>query len=413
EFLPPKPDLVYPSPDDYVDVNKSISEFEVEKPIVESNEPKTIRKENRASIVEDWVSGSEEEDDPKFQTAKPNFTKIEFVKPKTNRKPVEQIRPITNRTTSKNSKINQKFNIVRATHVNTARPKVNTVSPKAVLNAVQRNHGNPQQYLKDKGVIDSGCSRHMTGNKSYLTNYIEIDGGFIAFRCNSKGGKTIGKGKIRTDHLGKFDRKADEGFFVGYSTNSKSFKVFNSKTRIVEENLHVKFSKNTPNIAGSGPNWIFDIYVLTKSMSYKPVIVGNQSNGSIGIKTCDNVGKTIVETVPDKDYILLPLWTQEPLFSFSSKDSPGAGYKPSGEEEKKDAKDPGNEDSEIPSTEELRVDQEEKDSVNSTNRVNVVSSTVNTANNEVNVVGRKSSIELPDDPNMPDLGDISIFKDSN
>ncbi|GJS04693.1 hypothetical protein Tco_0321201 [Tanacetum coccineum] len=42
-------------------------------------------------------------------------------------------------------------------------------------------HGNPQQDLKNKGVIDSGCSRHMTGNISYLINYKEIDGGFVAF----------------------------------------------------------------------------------------------------------------------------------------------------------------------------------------------------------------------------------------
>nr|GEV94843.1 hypothetical protein [Tanacetum cinerariifolium] len=48
-----------------------------------------------------------------------------------------------------------------------------------------------------------------------------------------------------------------------------------------------------------------------------------------------------------------------------------------------------------------------------TNKVNVVSSTVNAASNEVNAVGRKSSIKLPDDPNMPKLEDISIFEDSN
>nr|GEV57357.1 retrovirus-related Pol polyprotein from transposon TNT 1-94 [Tanacetum cinerariifolium] len=65
-----------------------------------------------------------------------------------------------------------------------------------------------------------------------------------------------------------------------------------------------------------------------------------------------------------------------------------------------------------PNTKEPRVNQE-KDSVNSTNRVNAVSSTVNAASNEVNVVGRKLSIELLDDPNMPELEDISIFKDSN
>nr|GEX63616.1 hypothetical protein [Tanacetum cinerariifolium] len=120
----------------------------------------------------------------------------------------------------------------------------------------------------------------------------------------------------------------------------------------------------------------------------------------ISTKACDIVGKTRMETVPDKDYIVLPLWTQDLLFSNSSKDSPGAGYKPSGEEEKKDAEDPGNKDSQVPSTEEPRLNQE-KDSVNSTIRVNVVSSTVNAASNEVNVVARKSSIEPPDDPNMP------------
>ncbi|GJZ94097.1 ribonuclease H-like domain-containing protein [Tanacetum coccineum] len=110
------------------------------------------------------------------------------------------------------------------------------------------------------------------------------------------------------DHLGKFDGKADEGFFVGYSTNSKAFRVFNSRTRIVEENLHVQFSENTPNIVGSRPNWIFDIDALTKSMYHKPVVVENQSNGNAGIKSCDDVGKARMETVSGKDYILLPMW---------------------------------------------------------------------------------------------------------
>nr|GEZ24861.1 retrovirus-related Pol polyprotein from transposon TNT 1-94 [Tanacetum cinerariifolium] len=74
----------------------------------------------------------------------------------------------------------------------------------------------------DKGVIDSGYSRHMTGNMSYVTDYEEIDEGYVTFG----------------DHLDKFDGKADEGFFVRYSMNSKAFKVFNNRTRIVEENLH-------------------------------------------------------------------------------------------------------------------------------------------------------------------------------
>ncbi|GKG16696.1 hypothetical protein Tco_0361653, partial [Tanacetum coccineum] len=53
--------------------------------------------------------------------------------------------------------------------------------------------GNPQQDLKDKGVIDSGCSRHMTGNRFYLTDYEEINGGFVASRGNVKGGKITEK----------------------------------------------------------------------------------------------------------------------------------------------------------------------------------------------------------------------------
>ncbi|GKC37875.1 hypothetical protein Tco_1050259, partial [Tanacetum coccineum] len=53
--------------------------------------------------------------------------------------------------------------------------------------------GNPQQDLKDKGIIDSRCSRHMTGNRSYLTDYEEIDGGFVAFGGNPKGGKITKK----------------------------------------------------------------------------------------------------------------------------------------------------------------------------------------------------------------------------
>ncbi|GJU65205.1 putative ribonuclease H-like domain-containing protein [Tanacetum coccineum] len=81
------------------------------------------------------------------------------------------------------------------------------------------------------------------------------------------------------DPLGKFDGKADEGFLVGYSINSKAFRVFNTRTRKVEENLHINFLENKPNVAGSGPEWLFDIDSLTKSMNYEPVTIGNQTNG--------------------------------------------------------------------------------------------------------------------------------------
>ncbi|GJR42426.1 hypothetical protein Tco_1310529 [Tanacetum coccineum] len=96
------------------------------------------------------------------------------------------------------------------TTVNDARPM-----PIVVVNAVKGNnvnaikasacwvwkpktkvldHGNPQMDLQDQGVIDSGCSRHMTWNMSYLIDYEEIDGGYVAFGGNPKGGKITGKG---------------------------------------------------------------------------------------------------------------------------------------------------------------------------------------------------------------------------
>nr|GEW06938.1 hypothetical protein [Tanacetum cinerariifolium] len=70
---------------------------------------------------------------------------------------------------------------------------------------------------------------------------------------------------------GKFKGKVDEGFLVGYSVSSKAFRVFNSRTRIVQETLHVNFLENKPNIAGSGPTWLFDIDSLTRTMNYQPV----------------------------------------------------------------------------------------------------------------------------------------------
>nr|GEV04857.1 retrovirus-related Pol polyprotein from transposon TNT 1-94 [Tanacetum cinerariifolium] len=279
--------------------------------------------------------------------------------------------------------------------------------------------GNPQHALKDKGVIDSGCSRYMTGNMSYLSNFEELNGGYVAFGGNPKSGNIFGKGKIKTDDynrftwvfflatkdetspilktfiiglenqlslkvkvirsdngtefknhdlnqfcgmkgikkefsvpktpqqngiakrknrtlikaartmlaysllpilfwteavntacyvqkrvlvtkphnktpyellhgrspsigfmrpfgcpvtilntldsLGKFDGKVDEGFLVGYSVNSKAFRVFNSKTRIVQETLHVNFLENKPNVTGEEINQQYVIFLVWSS----------------------------------------------------------------------------------------------------------------------------------------------------
>ncbi|GJR59003.1 retrovirus-related pol polyprotein from transposon TNT 1-94 [Tanacetum coccineum] len=204
------------------------------------------------------------------------------------------------------------------------------------------------------------------------------------------------------DHIGKFDGKANGGFFVRYSLNSKAFRVFNSRTRIVEENLHIRFSDSTPNVVCSGPDWLFDIDALTRTMNYEPIVAGTQSNGFVGTKTSDKVGQARKETEPVKDYILLPLWTTDPPYSQDPKSSHDDGFKPSSDDGKKVDEDPRKYSK--------CKDQEKEDNVNSTNNVNTVSSTINVASiNKVNVVGGKTSIELLFDPNMPALEDDSIF----
>ncbi|GJT65312.1 putative ribonuclease H-like domain-containing protein [Tanacetum coccineum] len=89
------------------------------------------------------------------------------------------------------------------------------------------------------------------------------------------------------DHLGKFEGKANEGFFVGYFVVRKAMRVFNKRTRIVEETLNIRFLENTPNVTGNGPDWLFDVDSLTISMNYVQVVTGNQTNGIAG--TRDNI----------------------------------------------------------------------------------------------------------------------------
>ncbi|GKB33160.1 putative ribonuclease H-like domain-containing protein [Tanacetum coccineum] len=90
--------------------------------------------------------------------------------------------------------------------------------------------------------------------------------------------RTLIKAARTMDHLDKFDGKADEGFFVGYSVVSKAMRVFNKRTRIVKETLNIRFLENTSNVTGNGLDWLFDVDSLTISMNYVPVVAGNQTN---------------------------------------------------------------------------------------------------------------------------------------
>ncbi|GJV54014.1 ribonuclease H-like domain-containing protein, partial [Tanacetum coccineum] len=156
------------------------------------------------------------------------------------------------------------------------------------------------------------------------------------------------------DHLDKFNSKADGGFFIGYSINR------------------------------SRPNWLFDFDALTKSMNYKPIVARNQSKGNAGTKACDDAESSL-----------------------------DAEFKPSGDNEKKvteeprkEGGDPSNKNDSINNTNNINTASDR----NNTNNINTVSSTVNTAGIEVNAVSSNTSIELPNDPNMPELEDI-VYSD--
>nr|GEW86418.1 hypothetical protein [Tanacetum cinerariifolium] len=394
-FMPPKPDLVFSDapPTSTTVLNVVHVEFSINNTSKEIS--KTLRPD--APIIKDWTSDSEDESEPEASVKIVGHPKQAEILRTDNQKPrghqhswnrkayfvckslnhlikdcdfyEKQMvqKPVWNHAMRVNHQ-----NSARMTHPHSNRHVVPTTiltrSRLVSLNAVRpvTTAGNLEQALKDKGVIDSGCSRHMTGKISYLLDFEEINGAYVAFGGNPKGAKITGKlpdenhvllrvskennmynvdlknvvpsgdltclfakatldesnlwhrrlGHInfktmnklvkgnlvsglpskvfKNNHtcvackkgkqhrasypLGKFNGNADEGFLVGYSVNSKAFKVFNSRTRIVQETLHINFLENQPNVAGNGPKWLFDIDTLTQSMNYQPVVVGNQPN---------------------------------------------------------------------------------------------------------------------------------------
>nr|GEZ05613.1 hypothetical protein [Tanacetum cinerariifolium] len=118
-------------------------------------------------------------------------------------------------------------------------------------------------------------------------------------------------------NLGKFKAKGDEGYFIRYSMSSKAFRVFNKRTKRVEENLHVDFLENKAIEKGAGPNWLFDIDSLTKSMNYVPLVVaGTNSTNLSGTK--DATSQEVKKDVSSLRYIALPNWVHDALLGSSS-----------------------------------------------------------------------------------------------
>nr|GEU45828.1 hypothetical protein [Tanacetum cinerariifolium] len=132
--------------------------------------------------------------------------------------------------------------------------KETTISADKKIEFVKPKH---HEKLVRRSV--SGCARHMTGKIAYLLDFKEFDGGYVTFGGGAHSGRISGKGK--------FDGKSDEGFFVGYSLSSKAFKVYNTRTKKVEENLHIGFLENNPMIEGNGPKWMLKMVHIMRMMT--------------------------------------------------------------------------------------------------------------------------------------------------
>ncbi|GKC91764.1 putative ribonuclease H-like domain-containing protein [Tanacetum coccineum] len=232
-----------------------------------------------------------------------------------------------------------------------------------------------------------------------------------------------------SDHLGKFDGKADERFFVGYSVISKAMRVFNKRTRIVEETINIRFLKNASNVTGNGPDWLFDVNSLTISMNYMPVLAGNQTNGIT--ETRDNIvtGQAEKKTEPEQEYILIPICITNPLISQGPKDSQeDTGVKPTELDESEALVKDGKDDQDTGSEFERLLQLEKQPS--STNSFNTIGKPVSAAgpsftnddpSSPVNAARTseehlfeqfspfKNAFSLPDVPNVFSIDDTRIF----
>ncbi|GJW73387.1 putative ribonuclease H-like domain-containing protein [Tanacetum coccineum] len=184
------------------------------------------------------------------------------------------------------------------------------------------------------------------------------------------------------DSLGKFDGKSDEGFFVGYSLSSKAFRVYNTRTRRVEENLRIGFLENKPMIEGNGPKWLFDIDSLTHSMNYVLVTAGTIINESAGIQEELNAGTS--EEI-SQDCIIMPIWKDVSYFDSPTQNVDNGEPKSAGGDQKQDGDGPNNENDE----------QDKSDDVISAKEVNAVGQYVNTASPDVNTGSFKLNIVDP------------------
>ncbi|GJU33713.1 putative ribonuclease H-like domain-containing protein [Tanacetum coccineum] len=189
------------------------------------------------------------------------------------------------------------------------------------------------------------------------------------------------------DNLGKFDGKSDEGFFVGYSLSSKAFRVYNTRTRKVQENLHIGFLENKPMIEGNGPKWLFDLDSLTQSMNYVPVVAGTFSNDFAGIQGVSESSTSSQQDQDNQDCIVMPIWKDASYFGDAAPRSVADAQiqDKDGLQDENDATEKSHEDSSL------------KDNGTADQQVNTARPEVNTGSREVSTVVPEVNTATPED----------------
>nr|GEW21244.1 hypothetical protein [Tanacetum cinerariifolium] len=391
-FLPLKPNLF--GLKEFVN-EPIVSESTVKKPIVETSEakpsakkPKVVKKIFGPPLIKDWISYSKDEAElkPKIEkkTVKPSFAKIEFVKSKElifageaqqiwlslilDKKMIKY--ELSNDIPKQNDKP-AKRPVKYAEMYRIQRPRGN-----------QRNWNNLKSHqlgcnfaMYNKACYACGSFNHLQARCKYLQREImgtcpilqimsKLMEDILPLEVTPKEGKSQAEGKSCKRLPSKLFKNSQD--YVACQ-KGKQHKASYHKVKVIRCDNGTEFKNREMNLF------------------------------------CEVKGKAKMETIPSKYYILLPLWTVNPLISQESKSSQDDGFQPSSDDRKKV-------DEDLRPESECK-DQEKEDNVNNTNNVNVAGT------NKVNVVGAYINKELPFDPEMYELEDISTFtflnKDEN
>ncbi|GJQ95326.1 putative ribonuclease H-like domain-containing protein [Tanacetum coccineum] len=266
-------------------------------------------------------------------------------------RPVNTVRSVnTGRPFSTARPFRSTVNIVRARGFNAVKPSTCWVWRPIKPNGASLSNS----QLNDKGFVDSGCLRHMTGNIAHLSDFKDFDGGYVTFGGGAYGGRITGKSERKNRTLIEAARtvlvdsnlpttfwaeavstacyvqnrvlivkphnKTPYELFRGFKPAIGFMKPFGCHVTILNtlDNLG-KFDgksdeENKPIIEGNDPKWLFDIDSLTQSMNYVPVVVGIFSNDFAGIQGVSKSSASSQQDQDNQDCIVMPIWKDASYF---------------------------------------------------------------------------------------------------